>query len=103
MYAVVETGGKQYKVAVGETLDVDLLPAAKGEIVTFDRVLLVADGDQVTVGQPTVPGAQVHAKVLGEVKGPKLIVFKYKPKERERRKTGHRQRYTRVQVSQIVV
>ncbi|OGO40434.1 MAG: 50S ribosomal protein L21, partial [Chloroflexi bacterium RBG_16_57_9] len=90
-------------VEVGKTLDVDLMPVTKGETVTFDRVLLVADGDEVKIGQPTLDGAQVRATVLGEVKGEKIIVFKYKPKLRHRRKTGHRQRYTRLQIDEIVV
>lgn len=103
MYAIVDTGGRQHKVVVGETLDVDLLSVPAGEIVTFDRVLLVADGGEVKIGQPTLDGAQVRATVLGEVKGEKIIVFKYKPKLRHRRKTGHRQRYTRLQIDEIVV
>ncbi|MBI3943895.1 MAG: 50S ribosomal protein L21 [Chloroflexi bacterium] len=101
MYAVIETGGKQYKLEKGSTVDVELLPAAAGETVSLDRVLLVADGDQVTVGTPTVAGASVTATVLETVKGPKVVIFKYKPKIRYRRKTGHRQQYTRLRVEEI--
>ncbi|MSP12618.1 MAG: 50S ribosomal protein L21 [Chloroflexi bacterium] len=101
MYAVVETGGKQYTLEKGSTLDVELLPAAPGETVSLDRVLLVADGDQVTVGTPTVAGATITATVLESVKGPKVVIFKYKPKIRYRRKTGHRQQYTRLLIEEI--
>lgn len=103
MYAVVETGGKQYKVTVGQTLDVERLPAQPGETVELDRVLLVANADNVIVGQPTVAGARVLASVIDEHKGPKIIVFKYKPKKRYRRKTGHRQTYTRLKIEEIKV
>jgi len=103
VYAVVETGGKQYKVAVGDTVDVERMPVSAGETVELDRVLLVADGDRVMVGQPLVEGARVRATVLDEVKGKKVIVFKYRPKVRYRRKTGHRQRYTRLRIDEIVV
>ncbi len=101
MYAVIETGGKQYKVAPGETLEVELLPVTPGEQVHLDRVLMVADGDSVRIGTPTVPGAAVIGTVVGMVKGKKIIVFRYKSKVRYRRKTGHRQRYTRVKIDRI--
>lgn len=103
MYAVVETGGKQYKVSAGDNVDVEKLPYEVGERVELDRVLLVADGDEVRVGQPTVEGAKVLATVTDHAKGPKIIVFKYKPKERYRRKKGHRQAYTRLMIDEIVV
>lgn len=103
MYAVVETGGKQYKVSAGETVDVEKLPFEVGEKIELDRVLLVADGDEVRVGQPTVEGARILATVTDHVKGPKIIVFKYKPKERYRRKKGHRQAYSRLMIDEIVV
>lgn len=103
MYAVVETGGKQYKVSAGDTVDVEKLPFEVGEKIELDRVLLVADGDEVRVGQPTVEGAKVLATVTDHVKGPKIIVFKYKPKERYRRKKGHRQAYSRLMIDEIVV
>jgi large subunit ribosomal protein L21 len=103
VYAVVETGGKQYKVSAGEMVNVEKLPFEVGEQIELDRVLLVADGEEVQVGQPTVEGAKVLATVTNHVKGPKIIVFKYKPKERYRRKKGHRQVYTRLTIDEIVV
>ncbi|MDW8005114.1 MAG: 50S ribosomal protein L21 [Thermomicrobium sp.] len=101
MYAVVRTGSKQYRVRVGDIIEVEKLPVEPGQSVTLDDVLLVEQDGSVTVGTPTVPGARVVARVLDQVKGPKLIVFKMKPKTRYRRKTGHRQRYTRLQVEAI--
>lgn len=103
MYAVVETGGKQYRVSAGEIVEVEKLPFGIGEEIELDRVLLVADGEDVHVGQPTVEGAKVLATVTDHVKGPKIIVFKYKPKIRYRRKQGHRQVYTRLVIDEIVV
>ena len=102
MYVVVETSGKQYKISAGEIIDVDKLPLEVGEKVELDRVLLVADGEEVRVGQPTIEGAKVLATVTDHVKGPKIIVFKYKPKERYRLKKGHRQNYTRLMIDEIV-
>ena len=101
-YAIVETGGKQYKVSPGETIEVERLPVEEGSTVELDRVLLVADGDKVSVGRPTVEGTKVIAQVLGEGKGEKIIVFKYKPKVHYRRKKGHRQIYTTLAIKQIV-
>jgi large subunit ribosomal protein L21 len=102
MYAIVATGGKQYRVEPGQRLEIDKLAAEPGSQVDLGEVLLVSDGDNVTVGQPTVAGARVVAEVLGEAKGKKIVVFKYKSKVRYRRKTGHRQRYSRVVVRDIV-
>jgi large subunit ribosomal protein L21 len=102
VYAVVETSGKQYKVSAGEIIDVDKLSCEVGEKIELDRVLLVADGEEVRVGQPTVKGAKVFATVTDHVKGPKIIVFKYRPKQRYRRKRGHRQAYTRLMIDEIV-
>lgn len=102
MYAVVETGGRQYKVAEGQVIDVEKLPAEEGQTVELNRVLVLSKDDQIQVGTPTVPGAKVVAKVLGEEKGEKIIVFRYKPKARYRRKTGHRQTYTRLAIEKIV-
>ena len=102
MYAIVATGGKQYRVEPGQRLDVDKLAVEPGSRIDLGEVLMVHDGTNVTVGQPTVAGARVVAEVLGEVKGKKIIVFKYKSKVRYRRKTGHRQRYSRVVVRDIV-
>jgi len=102
IYAIIETGGKQYRVNPGQTIDVERLDVAEGDTVELDRVLLIADGDRVVVGTPTVEGAKVVATSQGEGKGEKVIVFKYKPKVRYRKKTGHRQRYTRLVIDKIV-
>jgi len=96
IYAVIETGGKQYRVSPGQTIDVERLEVAEGKTVDLDKVLLIGDGKKVTVGTPTVDGAKVVATSQGEGKGDKVIVFKYKPKVRYRKKTGHRQLYTRL-------
>lgn len=101
MYAVIETGGKQYRVSPGQTVEVELLPAEPGATVTLDRVLLVSADDNTTVGQPVVPGGAVVATVIGEGRGKKVIVFKYKSKKRYRRTTGHRQDYTYLTVTDI--
>ena len=102
MNAVVETGGKQYTVKVGDKLDVELLHAEPGEMVEIDRVLMVKGDDEIVFGNPTVPGARVMAQVLEHFKGKKIIVFKFKAKTRYRRKNGHRQNYTRLAIRQIV-
>ncbi|MDP2917558.1 MAG: 50S ribosomal protein L21 [Dehalococcoidia bacterium] len=102
IYAIVETGGKQFKVAPGQTIDVDLTGAAAGDKVELDKVLLLADGDKVTVGTPTVAGVKVLATSQGEKKGEKLIIYKFKSKVHYRKKTGHRQHYTRLTIDQIV-
>jgi large subunit ribosomal protein L21 len=101
MYAVVTTGGKQYRVEAGSELVIERLAAEAGSSITFDRVLMVGDGDSVTVGTPTVDGASVSATVLGEALGPKLIIFKFKQKATYRRKNGHRQHMTRVRIDEI--
>ena len=101
-YAIVETGGKQYKVAPGQKIDVDRLAVAEGEDVELSRVLLIADGEDTIIGSPTIDGAKVIATCLGEHKGDKIIVFKYKAKVRYRRKTGHRQLYARLELKKIV-
>jgi large subunit ribosomal protein L21 len=103
MYAVVETGGKQYKVSAGETIQVEKLPLQVGQQVELDRVLLVSEEGQVRVGDPTVEGARVMATVAGQGKSRKVIVFKYKPHNRYRRKAGHRQTHTRLRIDQIIV
>ena len=103
MHAIIETGGKQYKVAEGDTLFIEKLPAEAGEAVTFDKVLAVIDGDNITVGTPVVEGAKVDASVVKNGKGKKVIVFKYKPKKGYRRKQGHRQPYTKVTIGKISV
>ena len=103
MHAIIETGGKQYKVAEGDTLFIEKLPVEAGEAVPFDKVLAVIDGDNVTVGTPVVEGAKVDASVVKNGKGKKIIVFKYKPKKGYRRKQGHRQPYTKVTIGKISV
>ena len=102
-YAIVEDGGKQYKAIEGATIDVDRFPSQIGEEVDLEHVLLVAEGDDIAVGKPYVNGAKVQATVLAQVKGTKIIVFKYKPKKRYRVKTGHRQQYTRLRIDSITV
>lgn len=102
IYAIIETGGKQYKVTPGQTIDVELLDVAEGGTIELDRVLLVADDDKVTVGTPTVEGAKVVATSQGDGRGKKIIVFKYKSKVRYSRKQGHRQSYTRLTIDKIV-
>jgi len=101
MYAVVSSGGKQYRVEAGSTLTLERLPGEPGASFTFDRVLLIGDGDEVTVGTPVVAGASVSATVLGEALGPKLVIFKFKQKVKYRRRTGHRQHLTRVRIDAI--
>jgi large subunit ribosomal protein L21 len=104
MYAVLSSGGKQYRVEAGTTLTLERLDGQPGEAgaqVTFDRVLLIGDGDDVTIGTPTVAGASVSATVLGEALGPKLVIFKFKQKVKYRRRTGHRQHMTRVRIDAI--
>ena len=101
MYAVIETGGKQYRVSPGQTVEVELLPAEPGATVTLERVLMVSADGRTLVGQPTVPGAHVVGTVAREGRGPKVIVFRYKSKKRYRRKTGHRQDYTYLTITDI--
>jgi large subunit ribosomal protein L21 len=101
MYAVVSSGGKQYRVEPGTTLTMERVGAEAGAPFTFDRVLLIGDGDQVTVGTPVVSGATVSATVLGEELGPKLVIFKFKQKVKYRRRTGHRQHLVRVRIDAI--
>ena len=100
---MIRSGGKQYKVEPNQLLDVERLPADVGAVVELSDVLMVGDGDDVTVGQPRVTGARVVAEVMEHGRGPKLIVFKYKNKTRYRRKTGHRQDYTRLAIRQILM
>jgi large subunit ribosomal protein L21 len=103
MYAVIETGGKQYRVEVGTELAIELLEAAPGDAVAFDRVLLVADGDAASIGRPLVTNASVSAEILRRDRGEKLISFKYRPKARRRVKKGHRQELSVVRISDIVL
>ena len=101
MYAVIETGGKQYRVELGSELEIDKLDAAPGETIELGRVLLVADGDEAQIGRPVVDGALVNADVVRQTRGEKIVVFKYRPKARHRAKQGHRQDLTVVRISDI--
>ena len=101
MFAVIETGGKQYKVTEGETVFVEKLTADEGAEVVFDKVLVTGEGADVKVGAPTVDGAKVTAKVVKNGKSKKITVFTYKPKKDEKRKMGHRQPYTKVEITSI--
>ena len=103
MYAVIETGGKQYRVEVGTQLEVELIDAKAGDTVTLDRVLLVADGDSATIGRPVVTEASVSAEVLRQERGEKVISFKYRPKARRRVKKGHRQELHVLRIADIVL
>ncbi len=100
-YAIVESGGKQYKAVEGETIEVDRLPVNDGEKIGLERVLMLVDDDEVSVGTPTVDGIQVSTTVVEHFKGSKIIVFKYSPRKRIRVKGGHRQQYTRLMVDAI--
>jgi large subunit ribosomal protein L21 len=101
VYAIIRDRGTQYRVEEGQVLEIALLEADSGSEIEFGDVLLLG-GDETTVGAPTVSGAKVLAKVLGDAKGAKIVVFKYKNKKRYRRRTGHRQQYTRVAISKIM-
>lgn len=101
MYAVIETGGKQYRVAAGDTIDIERLPDAAGSQVEIGRVLMVAGDEGITIGAPVVAGATVVATITEHLRGPKIVVFKFKPKKRYRRKTGHRQELTRLKIDSI--
>ena len=101
MYAVVRTGGKQYRVAPGDILEVERLEGDVGQAVTLDDVLLVAAGGELAVGRPTVEGASVLAKITGQYRGKKIQVFRYRPKKRIRVRKGHRQLRTRLEIETI--
>jgi large subunit ribosomal protein L21 len=101
-YAIVEDGGKQYKVVEGGSIDVDRYQADVGDQIDMERVLLVTDGEETTVGTPYVEGAKVEATIASHIKGKKIVVFKYKPRVRYRVKQGHRQKYTRLTIDSIV-
>lgn len=98
MHAIIVTGGKQYKVAEGDTLFIEKLPAEADSQVVFDEVLAILDGDNATIGTPTVAGAKVEATVLKNGKGKKIRIFKYTPKKGYRKRQGHRQPYTKVEI-----
>ena len=101
MHAIIETGGKQYKVTEGDTLFIEKLEAEAGQAITFDTVLAILDGDKATFGAPVVEGASVAATVVKNGKGKKVRIFKYNPKKGYRKRQGHRQPYTKVQIGAI--
>ncbi|NVM56781.1 MAG: 50S ribosomal protein L21 [Desulfobacterales bacterium] len=101
MYAVISTGGKQYKVSEGQTIRVEKIPGEVGAPISFDRVLMVSDGEAVKVGQPTLDDATVTGRIVGQGKAKKIVVFKYKRRKRYRRKRGHRQQYTALKIDTI--
>jgi len=101
-YAIVETGGKHYKVAPGQKIDVDRVDVAAGKDIELSRVLLIADGKDTVIGNPTIDGAKVMATCVSEARSPKVIVFKYKPKVRYRRKKGHRHIYSKLEIKEII-
>ena len=101
MHAIIETGGKQYKVTEGDTLFIEKLEAESGHAITFDKVLAILDGDKATFGAPVVEGASVAATVVKNGKGKKVRIFKYNPKKGYRKRQGHRQPYTKVQIGAI--
>lgn len=104
MYAIIAFGGRQYRAVPGEFIDVDRLPEnEEGDTITIDNVLLLADGDTVQIGQPTVAGASVTATVEQQFRGEKLIVYKYRQRTTYRRKRGHRQYHTRLRINEITV
>ena len=101
MYAVIKTGGKQYRVQQGDVIFVEKIDSQANDAVTFEEVLLVGDGEQTKIGAPVVAGAKVEGKVLSQVKAKKVVVYKYKAKKNERKKQGHRQPYTKVEITAI--
>ena len=103
MFAIIQTGGKQYRVSPGDILRVEHLAGERGDEVVLEQVLLVADGDAIQVGQPLVAGARVVSEILRQGKGKKIIVFKKKRRKKYRRKQGHRQLFTALEIKDIVV
>jgi large subunit ribosomal protein L21 len=101
MYAVIKTGGKQYRVSQGDTVRIEKLPGKPGDSVTFEEVLLVGGGDSTKVGRPLVAGARVQGEILDQDRGKKVIVFKMKRRKNFRRKIGHRQPFTQVKITAI--
>jgi large subunit ribosomal protein L21 len=102
MYAVIKTGGKQYRVSPGDSVDVEKLPYEVGEQIELAEVLVVAKEKSATIGQPLVEGAKVKATVTRQAKGRKVVIFKYRPSKRYRRRKGHRQNFTRLRIDEIV-
>jgi large subunit ribosomal protein L21 len=103
MYAIFRAQGKQFRAEEGKTIQLPRMEAEPGSKITFDEVLLASDGDTIVAGTPTVKGARVEAEVLGEKKGEKIYVFKFKRRKNYRRKTGHRQKYTEVRITDVKV
>ena len=101
MYAVIKTGGKQYRVQQGDVIFIEKIDSQADEAVTFDEVLLVGNDGETKIGTPVVEGAKVEGKVLAQVKSKKIVVYKYKAKKNERKKQGHRQPYTKVEITAI--
>ncbi|MGQ9630918.1 MAG: 50S ribosomal protein L21 [bacterium] len=101
MYAIIESGGKQYKVQEGEYVQVEKIEGEEGREIRFDRVLMIADGERVEIGTPTLKNASVEAEIVRQGKDKKIVVFKYKPKKNYRRKRGHRQPFTKVRIKKI--
>lgn len=101
MFAIIETGGKQYRVSAGDKLKIEKLEAKEGETLVFDKVLLKGEGDAVTIGAPYISGAKVEGKVLAQERYKKVIIFKYHSKTRQRKKRGHRQYFTEIEVTKI--
>jgi large subunit ribosomal protein L21 len=103
VYAIVESGGRQYRAEEGHSFSVEKLPYEVGEQIELNDVLLLSDGDEVKIGQPTVPGVKVKATVVDQYRGKKIFVWKYRPSKRYRRRKGHRQYYTRLRIDEIEV
>ena len=103
MYAIIKTGGKQYRISPGDVLRVERLPGERGDEVILDQVLLVTDGDAIQVGQPLVPNATVRTQIVRQGKGKKVLTFKKKRRKNYRRKQGHRQLFTALQIDEIVI
>lgn len=102
-YAIIKTGSKQYRVKTGDVIDVELLDAEKGGKIEFTDVLFFHDGKKAQVGMPLVPKAVVHGEVMDQVRGPKVLAYKYKKRKNYRRKVGHRQDYTRVKITEFAI
>ncbi len=102
MFAVIETGGKQYRVQEGDIIYIEKLEIGAGDTVTFDRILALSNAGDVTLGSPVVAGAKVEGKIIKNGKGHKIMVFKYNAKKNYRRRQGHRQPYTKVQIEKIL-
>ena len=102
MYAIVECGGRQYRAEEGSTFPVEKLPHEVGDQIELENVLMLVNGDDVKIGQPTVSGVSVKATVVDQFRGKKIVVWKYKPKKRYRRRQGHRQQYTRLRIDEII-